>query len=504
MRQRLFRSTIRRLWITAMLAVCVIGGLLSVRYAAFADKSVSVPEPGQALLHAADGLDQIEVQLTFDPNAATQLHAVQTLTLTNRTGQVQSDIVLRSYTSAYLSQDTSPSAVPELFSASYGSAFSSGGLLVDQAQVDGLSVTPVWGDPEARTVLILTPDAPWLPDETRVVQLSWHAVIPCLAGRFGYADGVYALGNLFPTPAVWLEDAWDTRPVSAIGDPFLAECANWAVTLTVPTAYTPAASAYCAPEVQGNTAVYRYRAPAMRDFTLALSDRWTCAAQDEQGTAVIVYAKDRHSAAQTLKLACQALRCYSARWGEYVYPTLTLCEVSFPFSGMEYPAMILLGMDNLRKSTHLENTVAHEVAHQWWAVQVGSDAIAQPWQDESLAVYASLDFAEQYHGKKEKQVQSERYAKAARSSVAVAGSAINAFDDLGQYSTSVYYGGCGLWMALEQRMGQDALDRALADYQAACRFTIADRAALERILSAHAGMDVGPLMAEYLDLPFSK
>lgn len=39
----------------------------------------------------------------------------------------------------------------------------------------------------------------------------------------------------------------------------------------------------------------------------------------------------------------------------------------------------------------------HEVAHQWWYTQVGSDAALTPWLDEALSTYSEYAFIEQFY-----------------------------------------------------------------------------------------------------------
>lgn len=508
MKQKLSREENRLAWLIAaaivalLLAGALVGYWLTHRPKQTSDR-VAIAAPGQALLQAAEGLDEIAVEVTFDPDADAHLTAVQTLAVTNRTGQEQATIVLRSYTGAYLREDTSPCASDELFDASYPGGFSPGGLIVDSAQLDGTDVAILWQD-DAQTVLVLTPETPWLPGETRTVTLRWHAAVPELAGRFGRCDGIWALGNLFPTPAVWQGDAWDMRPVLAVGDPFRSDCANWRVTLTTPDGWQAAASAYAEPERPGKQLIYRYEALAMRDFTLVLSDRFRRAAATEGGTQVIAYALTEEDARTMALDACQALVCFAPLWGEYVYPTFTLAQISFPFGGMEYSGLVMIGDDAMHPGGMLlDLAIAHETAHQWWAIQVGSDSIEQAWMDESLAVYSQLRYLEHYYGR---QVRDQYAAMTVEAAMRITipgaltpGSPLDFFGTMRDYSIVVYERGAALWTALETLMGADTLDAALRDYQARFRFATASRPDLENLLSAHAGFDLSALLIDYLD-----
>jgi hypothetical protein len=66
---------------------------------------------------------------------------------------------------------------------------------------------------------------------------------------------------------------------------------------------------------------------------------------------------------------------------------------------MEYPTLVMIGEGKLAAGGDgLEQTVAHEVAHQWWYAVVGSDEYYQAWQDEALCEYSLLDYWGAVHG----------------------------------------------------------------------------------------------------------
>jgi len=506
---RLSREENRKAWLYASLIVLMMlllsGLILFLLTLPRSPRPSEMPSPsgaGQALRQAAEALDRITVDAVFDPEKST-LSATQTLYLQNRTGQQQEAVMLRSYSGAYLQETTSPAATDEMFLACYGDMFVSGGLKLSEAQVDGRSVIWAWQD-TAQTVLSLPAD--WPAGETVRVTLTYEVAVPDCASRFGQQSGIFALGNVFPTPAVWMENAWRTDEYVAVGDPFLSECANWSVTLTLPRNYTAAASGYDTfPVREGSQARYTFEALAARDFALVISDRYCSHLQQAGDTLLIACALSDENAQAMLKHARLALESFEKRWGDYQYPTLTLAEVDFPFGGMEYPGLVMIASDVIRAGGDtLAHTVAHETAHQWWAVQVGSDTWYQAWQDESLCEYAVLDLIGDVYGPQAR--EDAAYTRVEISlyithppTAATPGSPLDYFSDLSEYSLVVYQRGAALWLALENLMGKEQLDAALAEYQAQYLFRMASRSDLTEILSRYAGMDVSPLMLDYLD-----
>lgn len=500
MKQKLPPELNRKAWLCAWLIVLTMllaGAGIFLLLTADRPETVHLPEPGGELLTASRGLDDVRIAASLDPDGRT-LAFTQEMTLTNRTGQAQAAIVLRSWTGAYLTEATSPCATEELFYDCYGAAFSAGGLTVVSAEVNGVAVTPVWLD-GASTVLSIPAD--WAAGETAVVRLTCTVAIPDCASRFGYADGVFMLGNVFPVAAVWQEGAWRTDAYAPIGDPFYSECANWHVTLEVPAGYECAASA---PGQRNASGAYVFEALAMRDFALVVSHGFATAQGMAEGVLITARAREQADAEAMLRAARQAVASFTKRWGAYAYPAFTVTEAIFPYGGMEYPGMVMIASDVLQSGGQvLEYTVAHETAHQWWAVMVGSDGWFDPWMDEALCEYAWLDYVGDWYGAAARdQMAFDRVETAMRITIpggVTPGSPLDYFTDLTQYSRIVYQRGAAFWCAMEIHLGKDGLDAMLRDYQARFRFRNASREDLTAVLNQHAGADMSGLMLDYID-----
>lgn len=96
----------------------------------------------------------------------------------------------------------------------------------------------------------------------------------------------------------------------------------------------------------------------------------------------------------------EALRSYEALFGKYPYPTLTFVTVPRGFS-QGYPGFIsfahpiLVGDPRyfvLQARGEAVETIAHELAHQWWGNKLGWRGYRDQWLSEALATYASTWF----------------------------------------------------------------------------------------------------------------
>lgn len=483
----------RKRW---LLAAAVLSVLAAAALWLLLRPAASLPQPGQTLLHASQGLDAIQVQARLDTDTRA-LSVTQTMTLQNRADQPLDSVVLRAWANAFRSADTSPCASDELYDLCYPGGFSSGSVTMAQVKADGSDVLFRYLD-AAKTVLFLPLSSPWQAESTLTLSLTYQVEIPRAACRFGVNDGVWALGNAFIVPGVWQDGAWRTDEYLAVGDPFVSLCANWQVEITLPEGCQCAGSAE--PVQDGN--VYRFEALAVRDFALTVFEGFSKAQAMEEGVLVTAYARNARQARRMLTYARQALKCYDGRYGAYPYQSYTLCQVNMPMSGMEYPAFSMIGADALADAGDtLEKAVAHETAHQWWYAVVGSDAWNQPWQDEALAAFSALEYWGQYHGqaaRQELEQSTAEYALRVTVSQGVTpGCPLDRFSTMSEYSLVVYDRGLALLCALDRLSG--GLDGALAAYYQAYAFSLASRDDFETCISQATGEDIRPLLRDYLD-----
>jgi len=455
-------------------------------------------QPGQKLIDASQGLDEITIDASFAPDES-KLSATQTLRLRNREGEPLNSLVLRTYANAFAAIETSPAATEEMFDSCYPEGFSPGSISISKLAVNDTEQTVSFTD-EAQTVLSVDLPEGWQPEEWITLTLEYQLLIPEARYRFGHSGNIWMLGNVFPQMAVYENGQWRQEPYFSIGDPFVSECANYTVTLRLPEGYQPAATGYA----KGEGGCYRYEAPAVRDFGLVLVKNGVTRTAREGGTLLNAVAENASDAQRMLKFAQQALICYNKFYGIYPYASLTAATVDFPFGGMEYPGLVMVGREVLAADgDSLEITVAHEVAHQWWYAVVGSDQYYEAWQDEALCEYALLDYVSQYYSEAAREdLAFKRFETAMRVTVpkgVTPGSPIDYFGDLPEYTLVTYRRGAALMVALETALSREGFNEVLRTYYADNAFGLADRRAFGNALKKVSGSDWAALLEDYLD-----
>ncbi|MBR1606808.1 MAG: M1 family metallopeptidase [Clostridia bacterium] len=454
---------------------------------------------GERARNASEGLDHYDYQLIFRPEEST-LAVTMTLDFTNRTGDTLDTLVLRTWANAYEAEESSPAAIDALFDACYPEGFSAGYLTLEGAWWQGQVASAAYLD-EAKTALAVSID-PLPSGQSGQMTLRCRITVPVCAHRLGFSKGIWQFGNALPILSVYENGGWRTDAYSPIGDPFVSQCANYAVSLTVPAGYQCASTGKCALDSREKDS-WRYviDAPAARDFAFALSQDWQKAETKQSGVSVIVCALE--NAGTAAKYAAKALKVYEKLYGDYPYETLTVCAIDFPFGGMEYPGLIFVGLPYFaaeQKDT-LELVIAHEVAHQWFYGLVGSDQVNQPWQDEALSEYAMLRYARQVYGQnayenlvitRVKAPMQERIPQPVTPATP-----ITDFGSPDVYFSVVYGRGAAFLLAVEEMTGR--LDAFLRQYCDTCAFFLASRQDFVKLLREVTGEDLEPLMLDYLD-----
>ena len=202
-----------RVWLLAAAGALAIGLVILFVVLAAPKGVLTPPAPSQALLNVAQGLDDVRIQATFDPVRRT-LSVSQTMTLQNRTGEAQRLLILRAWANAFQSEEHSPIATDEVYDDCYPNGFSAGGvtlktLTAAPAGGEAQAVTYVVGD-AAQTVLRVSLPADWPAGGTLTLAASYEVLIPQAAYRFGENGGIWALGNVFLTPAPYVDGAYRT------------------------------------------------------------------------------------------------------------------------------------------------------------------------------------------------------------------------------------------------------------------------------------------------------
>jgi hypothetical protein len=375
-----------------------------------------------------------------------------------------------------------------------------GGVTVDRFAVGTQQLkTKVFG-----TMMRVELARPLGPELSVTFDIAWHFPVPPYgAGRMGRVGSrFYELGQWYPRMAVYDDvHGWNTLPYLGAGELYL-EYGDFDVSLTVPAGFQIAATGMLAnptvirtaqerarlakafenpgqvasvitrAEAMANatrkvpgTRTWRFTASGVRDFAWAAGAdlRWDASTWD--GILVqTFYHADATPWEEANTMVRFALRHFSGALGQYPWPQVSAIEGLI--EGMEYPMVIFC--PSLQKREDQYWVLMHELGHQWFPMQVGSDERRYPWMDEGFNTFADYDAAEAFFKGSAYADTVRRELLSAYTATAIPGNEqpmITKPDEVRQlYWTAYQKPALMLTILRESVLGRDEFDRAFREY----------------------------------------
>lgn len=426
----------------------------------------------------------------------------------NTTGGTLNEIRLHLYPNAFAEGAENPPFLENEKDEFYYNGESFGGIEVLQVKTDRETVEyELCGDDDD----VLAVPCSLTDGEGITISLECAITLPQCNSRFGITQDTVNLTGFYPVVCVYENGGWRDDPYCAIGDPFYAETASFYVSLQTPENLSVASSGRVTESVtSGGVTTREIAAENIRDFGMCLSAEYehASAAFSLGGREVTVHLYSLNDGApqDTLALAVSVLNTFSDVYGAYPYSELTVAQSSIHAGGMEYGSFVIIDSSVTERASY-EQTVIHEIAHQWWFGVVGSDQINAPWLDEGLTefstayyyllngdektyndtVTAARDFYRGYQNLPEEIGFDSSMTRPLYGYIAN-----------GEYVAVTYMKGLLLFDTLLQLNGRDKFNAALSYYYTENAYGIADASDLERAFDEKA-LDVDGIVKAYTE-----
>jgi len=347
-----------------------------------------------------------------------------------------------------------------------------GEMHVDNVTVNSEVVAPNYA--LNNSLLIVPLKNPLKPKENIKLSMDFSLSVPQTVdlnyGVQAYYDDVLALAHAYPMIAVYDDEGWNAEIPPQSGDVTYADMSFFIVTVEAPKGVTLVGSGReINRQNNGNRQTVKYEAGPVRDFYLAASPNYQVFTKESNGVTLRFYTRDqlRAGAESALDTAARAIEVYGKRYAPYPYTELDFVSTPTLALGIEYPGMIAITEWIIQPGQdYLEGTIAHEVGHQWFYNLVGNDQLDDPWLDESLTQFATLQYFTDEYGKAGsesfRQDIEGRWASIDNAKIPV-GLPVKDYT-AAQYSGIVYGRGGLFFEALRDEMGRENFDAFMKDY----------------------------------------
>jgi len=331
-------------------------------------------------------------------------------------------------------------------------------------------------------------------------------------GVFAYFDDVLTLAHAYPMIAVYDDEGWNAEIPPQSGDVTYADTSFFLVRITAPKDLRiVTAGRVIYSSESGELQTLHVASGPMRDFYLGASPNYTETSQTFGEVTIHSYAsaKDKKGAEMALDVAARAIEDFSARYAPFPYTELDIVSTPTLALGIEYPGIIAItsriydvdaDYRGAPASIYMESTVAHEVGHQWFYGLVGDDQLDDPWLDEALTQFVTLQYyADEYGPGGETGFQNSleaRWEGVNRAKIPI-GLPVAGYSGQ-EYGAIVYGRGPLFFVALRERIGQAVFDAFIKDYTETLSWGIATPEVLQSLAEKHCGCDLDDLFNEWV------
>ena len=389
-----------------------------------------------------------------------------------------------------------------------------GEMRVTNLQVAGKSVTPHYG--LADSLMIVSLSDTLAPGQNVVIKMDFSISVPrdveLNYGMLAYYDDVLALAHAYPMICVYDDEGWNAEIPVQNGDVAYADASFYIVTLRAPKDLTLVTSGQRVESAEaGQMQSMVVASGPARDFFLAASPDYEEVSQTLGEVTIHSYAN--RGAAQgaqfALATAADAIEIFNKRYAPYPYTELDLVATPNLVFGIEYPGAIALttriyeegnGQRGSAETGILESTVAHEVGHQFFYNLVGNDQLDDPWLDEALAQFVTLQYYLDLYGEDGPQgfraSLTSRWNRVQFEKIPI-GLPVAAYHG-SEYGAIVYGRGPLFFEALRDEMGIEAFDAFLKDYTETFSWDIATPGLLQSLAEKHCACDLDALFDEWV------
>jgi hypothetical protein len=389
-----------------------------------------------------------------------------------------------------------------------------GEMTISNLSVDGGSVTPRYA--LSNSVLIVPLSAPLAPAQNIILRMDFAITVPreleLNYGVLAYFADVLALAHAYPMIAVYDDEGWNAEIPPQSGDMTYSDTAFFLVKITAPKGVTVVTSGrqIGASETADLQTLSVASGPA-RDFYLAGSPRYEKISQTFGEVTIHSYAlpRDQEGAQMAVDVAARAIEDFSARYAPFPYTEFDIVSTPTLALGIEYPGMIAItsriyDVDREYRGTpariYMESTVAHEVGHQWFYSLVGNDQLDDPWLDESLTQFATLQYyADEYGPSGEQGFRGSleaRWDNVGRANIPI-GLPVAEYSPE-EYGAIVYGRGPLFFVALRERMGTQVFDAFLRDYTETRSWGTSTPEFLQSLAEEHCACELDDLFNEWV------
>ncbi|MDZ4793642.1 MAG: M1 family metallopeptidase [Bacteroidota bacterium] len=372
---------------------------------------------------------------------------------------------------------------------------------------------------------------PLPPGQKTIITTPFHIKLPYNFSRGGHDGQSYQATQWYPKPAVYDKNGWHPMPYLDQGE-FYSEFGSFDVSITVPKNYVVAATgelkdteeinwlktraSYTWEPIKGKekttggqlktvyqlfpassteSKILRYQQNNVHDFAWFADKRFivnydSCRLVSGKVIDVFTYYTPQHKEnwKNSVNNSKEAIRHYSGLVGEYPYNIVQVVQGPESFGGgMEYPTITVISPDTDAKS--LDNTINHEIGHNWFYGILASNERAHPWMDEGINSYYDDKYKTAKYGVQPKLDRLAFETKAVTKTDQPIGLSSEKYS-VANYGLVAYYKAAEWLRYLETELGTEEFNKAMQEYYRRWQFKHPQPEDFKKVMEESSGKNL--------------
>jgi hypothetical protein len=359
-------------------------------------------------------------------------------------------------------------------------------------------------------IIKLVLPSPLPPGAQAIITTPFHEKLPFNFSRGGFDGNSFQVTQWFPKPAVYDAKGWHAMPYLDQGE-FFDEFGDYDVRITVPKNFVVAATGVLQNEEEKiwlneriaesknkrtavnekskvkpppkkstvtpskkvapptiETKTLNYKQDSIHDFAWFANPDYVAGNDTVEVNGKVIHVQSFYTLAEaptwkeSVQYAKDAIRFYSAELGPYPYPTVTVVQGPQSFGGgMEYPTITIISP--LATAKELDQTIAHEIGHNWFQGMLATNERDYPWMDEGINTFYEYKYMEEKYGPQPKENELLFQTKALRKTDQPVETTSEDFSENNYFL--VAYHKTAEWMrSLESALGKERLRSVMQSY----------------------------------------
>jgi len=293
---------------------------------------------------------------------------------------------------------------------------------------------------------------PLPPNSSATITTPFHVKLPYNFSRGGHIGSTYQIAQWYPKPAVYDSKGWHPMPYLDQGE-FYSEFGSYDVKITLPENYIVAASGQLQTTTELNKLLYISNTNSTKQSNYLIYQKALLKAKGKTGVKFEKLAPKSSASTKTLHYTIEnahdfawfaskqflvehdtvkltnkvvdvfsyyppwneikwkssiqfsknGLKFYDTHVGNYPYKTASVVSGSETIGsgGMEYPSITLITTQQGGKD--LDETIAHELGHNWFYGALASNERYHAWMDEGMNSFYEKEYTKKYYPSKGKE-----------------------------------------------------------------------------------------------------